>query len=53
VLSAIGLTAGEAFVVVFLAGFIITAHYWPKVGAWLSVSLSSWVEQRRHDSPEK
>ncbi len=52
-LSAIGLTAGEAFVVVFLGGFIITAHYWPKVGAWLSVTLFTWVEQRRHDSREK
>lgn len=39
-LTAIGLTAGEAFVVVFLAGFIITAHYWPRIGAKLVVSIA-------------
>jgi hypothetical protein len=53
VLQAIGLTAGEAFVVVFLAGFIITAHYWPKVGAWLSVAMSTRGAERRNDGPEK
>jgi hypothetical protein len=41
VLQHIGLTAGEAFVVVFVAGFIITAHYWPRIGAWLAVRLCS------------
>lgn len=39
-LNAIGLTAGEAFVVAFLAAFIITAHYWPKIGAKLLVSIA-------------
>ncbi len=50
-LTAIGLTAGEAFIVLFLATFIITAHYWPKVGAWLMVSLTERFE-RRHASRE-
>jgi len=53
VLQLIGLTAGEAFVVTFLGGFIITAHYWPKLGAWLSVAIYSRGAQRRHHGPEK
>lgn len=38
-LQYIGLTAGEAFVVIYVAGFIITAHYWPKVGGWLMTRI--------------
>lgn len=51
-LTAIGLTAGEAFVVTFLAGFIITAHYWPKLGARLWIAAATWYE-RRHVETEK
>ncbi|HMA95781.1 MAG TPA: hypothetical protein VKP30_23995 [Polyangiaceae bacterium] len=51
-LTAIGLTAGEAFVVTFLAGFIITAHYWPRVGARLWIAAAAWCA-RRHVEPEK
>jgi hypothetical protein len=49
VLTAIGLTAGEAFVVVFLAGFIITAHYWPRIGAKLVV----FIAKRHQARPDK
>jgi hypothetical protein len=52
VLTAIGLTAGEAFIVAFLATFIITAHHWPRAGAWLMVTLAAW-SRRRHANPEK
>lgn len=52
-LQLVGLTAGEAFVVAFLAGFIITAHYWPKLGAWLFVTLSTRAAERHHDGVEK
>lgn len=51
-LPVIGLTAGEAFVVTFLAGFIITAHYWPKAGARLMVAYVLWM-QRRHGNSEE
>jgi hypothetical protein len=52
VLSVVGLTAGEAFVVVFLAAFIITAQYWPKLGALLGEALVNRAERHR-GSPEK
>lgn len=39
VLQYIGLTAGEAFVVVYVACAIITAAYWPKMGSWLMTRL--------------
>ena len=35
----LGLTFGEFFVVVFLAVSIVTAGYWPKVGAWVAERL--------------
>jgi hypothetical protein len=37
----IGLTAGEAFVVIYVAGFIITSAYWPRVGGWLMTRLTT------------
>ncbi|MGC4067805.1 MAG: hypothetical protein QM784_24775 [Polyangiaceae bacterium] len=46
----IGLTAGEAFVVIYIAGFIITAQYWPKVGEWLYLRVSGG---RHSESREK
>ncbi|HEY5956816.1 MAG TPA: hypothetical protein VIV60_09700 [Polyangiaceae bacterium] len=49
-LQVIGLTAGEAFVVAFLAGFIITAHYWPRVGARLMVMLAVRGQRRNGGS---
>jgi hypothetical protein len=48
VLNAIGLTAGEAFVVTFLAGFIITAHYWPKIGARVALSIAKRRQIQSH-----
>jgi hypothetical protein len=45
-----GLTAGEAFIVIYVAGFIITAQYWPKVGEWLYLRVSGWF---RSESREK
>ena len=35
-LNWLGLTFGECFVVVLLTIFIVSAGYWPKVGAWLA-----------------
>lgn len=43
VLQFIGLTAGEAFVVVFLGSLIISAHMWPRMGA----SVGGWVHARK------
>jgi hypothetical protein len=50
VLKYIGLSAGEAFVVVYVAGFIITAHYWPKVGGWL---MTRFPSTKSSESSEK
>jgi hypothetical protein len=50
VLQYIGLTAGEAFIVLFVAGFIITWPYWPRVGAWLG---ERFVSGRVGVSPDK
>jgi len=45
VLHFIGLTAGEAFVVAYIAVFIITAQFWPRLGArageWFGAKLAS------------
>ena len=44
----LGLTFGELFVVVILTGFIVSAGYWPKLGAWLAEKI---VARKKESSP--
>lgn len=46
----LGLTSGELFVVVFLASFIVSAGYWPRVGAWLAEKFAS---QKKENTPNQ
>ena len=41
----LGLTFGEFFVVAFLTVFIVSAGYWPKLGAWLGEKLAGRVKE--------
>ena len=45
----LGLTFGELFVVVFLAVLIVSAGYWPKMGAWLAEKIAS---RKKENSPK-
>lgn len=45
----LGLTFGEFFVVAFLAVFIVSAGYWPKVGAWVAERL---VARGKENAPK-
>jgi hypothetical protein len=36
----LGLTFGELLVVIILTGFIVSAGYWPKMGAWVAEKLA-------------
>jgi hypothetical protein len=47
VLAWLGLTFGEFFVVVFLACFIVSAGYWPRLGAYIAEQIVS----RKQASP--
>jgi len=45
----LGLTFGELFVVVFLACLIVSAGYWPRLGAWLADKIAS---RKKENSPK-
>jgi len=45
----LGLTFGELFVVVFLAVLIVSAGYWPRMGAWLAEKIAS---RKNENSPK-
>jgi hypothetical protein len=39
--SAIGLTAGEGFIVLFVSFFIVSAPYWIRIGGWIGKQCQS------------
>jgi Tfp pilus assembly protein PilO len=45
----LGLTFGELFVVVLLAVLIVSAGYWPRMGAWLAEKIAS---RKKENSPK-
>jgi hypothetical protein len=47
--SVFGLTAGEAFIVVFVAIFIVTSPYWSRLGGW----IGKYCQSREDSEPAK
>ena len=46
----LGLTFGEFFVVVILTGFIVSAGYWPKLGAFIAEKIAA---RKKESSPQQ
>ena len=44
----LGLTFGELFVVVILTGFIVSAGYWPRLGAFIAEKIAA---RKKESSP--
>jgi len=49
----LGLTFGELFVVVFLTAFIVSAGYWPKLGAWVGERFAGRVKENAPKHTDK
>lgn len=47
--SVVGLTAGEAFIVLFVAFFIVSAPYWSRLGGW----IGRFCERSEDSEPAK
>ncbi len=47
----LGLTAGEAFIVVFIVVAVVSAPYWPRLGAAIAVAIVGKNADGQKDAP--